>query len=374
MKEISLYIHIPFCRQKCLYCDFPSYGGKDTLIPSYINALKNEIKALNKELLIKSIFIGGGTPSHLPPIAMRELLEEVKTLSFHENIEYTMECNPGSLTEEKLRIMKENGVNRISMGLQSSDDSLLMGIGRIHSYNEFKENYNLAREIGFNNINVDLMFGLPNQTKIQWEKTLKDIIELAPEHISAYSLIVEEGTPFYKMWEKGLLNLPSEDDERGMYEVTKGILIEGGYHQYEISNYSKDNKECYHNKVYWGFKEYIGLGVSSSSFVDNKRIKNIDSIEKYIELINNGESIKEEVVENTLEDNMEEFMFMGLRMMEGINEEEFKRLFNIEINEVYEKEIEKNIKLGLLIRESGHIFLSEKGVEVSNSVMSDFIK
>ncbi|MGL4774085.1 MAG: radical SAM family heme chaperone HemW [Clostridium sp.] len=373
MKEISLYIHIPFCKQKCLYCDFPSYGGKDEFISDYIDALNLQIEKEAKEYLINSIFIGGGTPSHLPPRELEKLLKKISELNFSDIIEYSVECNPGSLTEEKLIIMKKYGVNRISMGLQSTDDSLLKGIGRIHTYNVFKDNFNLARKVGFRNINVDLMFGLPNQTIEQWEKTLEDIILLGPEHISAYSLIIEEGTPFYKLWEKDLLKLPSEDDERVMYEITKNKLKEGGYHQYEISNYCKGNKECYHNKVYWKCKEYLGLGVSSSSYINGKRIKNIDSIEEYIEKVNNGQNVKDEILENTLNDNMEEFMFMGLRMVEGIKEEEFYLLFGKKIDDVYKSQIEKNINLNLLERSNGKIFLTEKGFELSNAVMSEFI-
>lgn len=373
MEEIALYIHIPFCKQKCLYCDFPSYGGRDHLIEDYVDALCKEIKEKGKGYKIRSIFIGGGTPSHLPEKHLEKLLKAIKTLDFHKNIEYTVECNPGSINKEKLTIMKENGVNRISMGLQSTDNSLLKGIGRIHSFEVFKENYNLAREVGFKNINTDLMFGLPNQSFEQWEKSLKDIVELKPEHISAYSLIIEEGTPFYNLYEKNLLKLPTEDEEREMYEGTLEILKRGGYHQYEISNYAQDGKECYHNKIYWKCKNYIGVGVSSSSFINGERVKNIDSIEEYISRVNSGLDVIEEKTTNTIEDSMEEFMFMGLRMIEGILEEEFLKRFNKEIDVVYGNVIEKNIKLGLLERKCGNIFLTKKGLEVSNIVMSEFI-
>lgn len=275
--------------------------------------------------------------------------------------------------KKNLNIMKEHNVNRISMGLQSTKNSLLKDIGRIHSYEEFEENYFLARKLGFNNINADLMFGLPNQTIEDWKCSLRKVAELELDHISAYSLIIEEGTRFYKLYEEDKLNLPEEDKERIMYLTTKDILNGYGYHQYEISNYSKKGKECFHNKVYWKCNEYLGLGVSASSFIDKKRIKNIDNIKEYIKRINNKESVIEEIHINNIKDDMEEFLFMGLRMIEGIKVEKFKERFNRDIYEVYGEIIEKNIKKGLLIHNSGNLYLTSHGIEISNYVMSDFI-
>lgn len=259
------------------------------------------------------------------------------------------------------------------MGLQSTKNSLLKDIGRIHSYEEFEENYFLARKLGFNNINADLMFGVPNQTIEDWECSLKKVAELELDHISAYSLIIEEGTRFYNLYEEYKLNLPEEDKERIMYLTTKDILNGYGYHQYEISNYSKKNKECFHNKVYWKCDEYLGLGVSASSFIEKKRIKNIDNIQDYIKRINNKESVIQEIHINDIKDDMEEFLFMGLRMIKGIKLEEFKERFNKDIYEVYGEIIEKNIKKGLLIHNSGNLYLTSHGIEISNYVMSDFI-
>ena len=373
MKEMSLYIHIPFCKQKCLYCDFPSYAGKESLMDDYINALIKEIIDKSNLYKIKSIFVGGGTPSYLDESNMEKLLCAINKLSFCDDIEFTMECNPGTLNEEKLLIMKRNNVNRLSFGLQSTNNSLLKEIGRIHSFNEFKENYLLARKCGFENINVDLMFGLPNQTIDDWKQSLEDIVLLKPEHISAYSLIIEEGTCFYNLYEKDKLNLPSENDERTMYSITKDILKEHGYYQYEISNYAQDGKECFHNKVYWKFEEYLGLGVSSSSFIDEKRIKNIDNIKEYIEKITKNEDVIQEIHVNDEKDDMEEFMFMGLRMIEGIDEEKFKKKFGKDVYDVYKEPIEKHVQERLLICDSGKIKLTPKGIELSNYVMSDFI-
>ncbi len=373
LKEISLYIHIPFCKQKCLYCDFPSYSGKEKFISGYIDALNKEIKDKASSYKIKSIFIGGGTPSYLDEIELEKLLKCINTLTLGENLEFTIECNPGSLSEDKLKIMKKYNVNRISMGLQSTKPSLLKEIGRIHTFEEFENNYLLARKVGFKNINIDLMFGLPNQSVEDWRKTLEKIIEFNPEHISAYILIIEEGTCFYNLYNQDKLNLPSEEKERDMYLLTKKILKENGYSQYEISNFSKDKKECYHNIVYWQLNEYLGLGVSSSSYIEGKRIKNIDDIELYIKNINSNESVENEIYENNINDDMEEFMFMGLRMIRGIEERDFKERFKKDIDEVYGDVIYKNIKQELLIRNGGRIYLTSRGIEVSNSVMSDFI-
>lgn len=372
-KELSLYIHIPFCKQKCFYCDFPSYASIDYLREDYVKALCKEIEEKAIDYKIKSIFIGGGTPSYLETKEIAKLLKTISKLDLEEGMEFTMECNPGALAEEKLKTMIEGGVNRVSMGLQAVQNSLLKDIGRIHTFKEFTENFNLARKVGFKNINVDLMFGLPNQSFDEWKESLETIADLNPEHISAYSLIVEEGTAFYKLWERNKLILPTEEDERRMYSETKEILKAKGYHQYEISNYSKEGYECYHNKVYWESKNYLGVGSASTSFIDGKRIKNIENVKAYIDGIMEGKSIVLEENENSKEDNIEEFVFMGLRMIEGISKEEFKRRFKSDIYEIYNKEIEKNIENGLLLEVGDRLKLTEKGIEFSNLVMSDFI-
>lgn len=373
MKQVALYIHVPFCKQKCFYCDFPSYARKDDLMAEYTKSLIKEIEDKCNNYKIKSLFIGGGTPSYLKEDSLEALMLAIKRLNFVEGAEKTIECNPGTVSKEKLEIMKKGGLNRLSFGLQTTKPSLLKSIGRIHTFEEFKKNFKLAREIGFNNINVDMMFGLPNQSVMDWVESLEEVIELDPEHISAYSLIIEEGTPFYTMYNKDSLDLPSEDEEREMYRKAKEILIDSGYSQYEISNYAKEGKGCFHNKVYWKCEEYLGVGASSSSYIDNKRIKNIDDLRVYTERINNGESIIEEIITNEDKDNIEEFMFMGLRMNEGIDENEFYKRFNKRIDDVYEEVIKQNIKRGLLEREGGKIYLTPKGIELSNVVMSDMI-
>ena len=373
MKEVSLYIHIPFCKQRCFYCDFPTFAGKERFREDYVEALIKEIEDKCSNYLIKTIFIGGGTPSYLEEKELEKLLIAVSKLNLSDKLEYSIECNPGTVNEDKLKIMKKYGINRISFGLQSCNNQILKKIGRIHTFKEFLENYNLARKIGFNNINIDLMYGLPNLTIQDWKDTLEKISELRPEHISAYSLIIEEGTAFYKLYEKDKLELPSEDDERVMDKLTKDILKSNGYHQYEISNFALPGKECEHNKVYWSLEEYIGVGSASSSYIDGYRLVNTSNINDYIEKINNNISVVIDKYENTIEDEMEEFVFMGLRMVSGIDLLKFKKKFGVDINSIYKEVIEKNIKDGLLVVEENKMFLTAKGMELSNSVMSDFI-
>ncbi|GKX65565.1 radical SAM family heme chaperone HemW [Inconstantimicrobium mannanitabidum] len=373
MKEISLYIHIPFCKNKCMYCDFPSFSGKDNLKQRYVDALCKEIELKASKYKIKTIFIGGGTPTYLSIQELNNLFASINKLAFAEDLEFTVECNPGTLSEEKLLLMKTAGVNRLSIGLQATQNTLLKTIGRIHNFKEFEENFLLARKVGFKNINVDLMFALPDQSVQDWEETLNKVTELNPEHISAYSLIIEEGTPFCKLYNEDKLNLPSEDEERLMYSKTIEFLKFKNYNQYEISNFAKEGKQCRHNIVYWRLEEYLGCGSSAAGYIDGIRYKNKEIIEEYIESIERNVEALEEKVENSLEDTMEEFIFMGLRMIEGINEEKFFDKFKVKIDDVYLDVINKHINEGLLIRKDNTLALTPKGIEFSNYVMSDFI-
>lgn len=373
MKKIGLYVHIPFCKQKCFYCDFPSYAGKEKIMDDYIDALIKEINQKCTNYKIRTLFIGGGTPSYLNLKNLEKLLKCLYSLNYENDAEKTIECNPGTTNREKFKIMKSYGINRLSFGVQSTKDNLLKNLGRIHTYTEFLKNYNMARDNGFLNINIDLMFGLPSQTLKDWKETLEDIVKIKPEHISSYGLIIEENTPFYKLHKEGSLKLPSEENERDMYNLSKSILEDNGYHQYEISNYSLEGKECEHNKIYWKCEEYIGIGVSSSSYIDNKRIINEGSIEKYIESVRMNKDVSKIENVNTVKDNIEEFMFMNLRLIRGIDEREFERRFNEKIDFFYKEVINKNIKIGLLKRCNHSIYLTEEGVELSNLVMSDMI-
>jgi oxygen-independent coproporphyrinogen III oxidase len=371
-KDTALYIHIPFCKQKCLYCDFPSFSGKDSCMLDYTKALCKEIDSkINKK--IKTIFIGGGTPTYLSLECLGLLKKSLDKLDKAEDIEFTIEGNPDSFTREKLQLFKEMGVNRLSIGLQAWQDSLLRALGRAHNLKQFLDAFSSARELGFENINVDLMFGLPNQTLKDWKETLEKVTELQLEHISAYSLIIEEGTPFYRMDSMGKLVLPEEEQEREMHEFAVSFLKSRGYIQYEISNFSKKNFQCRHNLTYWNLGDYFGCGSGSHSYLDGSRYRNTDDIEKYICMMEENKTACIEEHRNSKEDNMEEFMFMGLRKLQGISEEEFAERFEMKIDEVYKNVINKFTNRKLLIREDGRIYLSEEGIQLSNQVMCEFI-
>jgi oxygen-independent coproporphyrinogen III oxidase len=373
MKRVSLYIHIPFCAKKCMYCDFPSFCGKGHLMMQYAEALSREILDSAQNKKISTIFVGGGTPTYLSLEAWKLIGEAIGKLKLEENVEFTVECNPGTITEEKLLYFKKIGVNRLSIGLQSWQDELLESIGRIHTKEEFLESYNIARRLGFKNINIDIMFGLPNQNLQDIQFTLEQVVKINPEHISCYSLIIEEGTPFYNLNEKGMLNLPEEELEREMYNTACKMLRSYGYEQYEISNFAKSGYRCQHNLVYWQLEDYIGCGSAAHSYFQGSRYRNETNIEKYIQNIKLNNCSIVEKIENSTDDNIEEFMFMCLRKTEGIEEAEFNRRFSKSIDSIYKEVISKYEKLGLLIRENGRLFLSEKGIEVSNTIMSEFI-
>ncbi|WP_250277692.1 radical SAM family heme chaperone HemW [[Clostridium] colinum] len=373
MKDLSIYIHIPFCKEKCFYCDFLSFKGKEDYFYQYKIALLKEIEEfaiLNKDkYIIKTIFIGGGTPSILPIGYIGDIANKIYTLfKVDKNIEFTIEANPGTLSYEKIKHFKDSNVNRISVGLQAYQNKLLKKIGRIHTIEQFLQNYENIRKVGLNNINVDLMFSLPTQTEEDFTETLNNIAKLSPEHISTYSLILEEGTKFYSMYEKGQFEIFSEELDRKLYYNAINILQKNGYNLYEISNFCKPNKECKHNIIYWTRKEYIGFGLGASSLIDEKRIINTNNFNDYINFKNNKEI---EILKD--KDMYSEFIFLGLRMTQGIKKSEFYKQFNISIESVYKNEIEKFIKNGLLIEEEDCLRLSKKGIDLSNVVFSEFI-
>lgn len=376
-KEAEIYIHIPFCEKKCDYCDFLSFPMKESRKMEYITVLKEELKSksiLLKEYQIVSVFFGGGTPSSIASEHIMEVMELLHQFySLEEECEITIEINPGIISQKKLEDYKLSGINRISFGLQSAMDKELENLGRIHTFEEFRKNFLLGRRIGFSNINVDLMWGIPEQTIESYQETLDRVLELGPEHISAYSLILEEGTPFYKRYveaEQG--DLPEESEERKMYEITKERLKEKGYFQYEISNYGKEGFFCQHNIGYWKRKNYIGFGLGASSLFENRRWKNEEDFEKYVEQ-KGKEFLELEVEELSLNSQMEECMFLGLRMMEGVSKKEFLELFHIGMDEIYQIPIEKGVKEGLLLDTKESLQLTLKGVELSNRILSEFL-
>lgn len=402
-QELSLYIHIPFCVKKCLYCDFLSFSGYPAeQQQAYITALLREMdcyQAEAKNYRVISIFLGGGTPSSLQEGLIATIFSHIyEVWDVDAQAEITIECNPGTLDREKLEEYLACGINRISFGLQSANNDELKRIGRIHNYEQFVANYKLARETGFHNINVDLMSALPGQDLSSYGKTLAKVLSLRPEHISAYSLIVEEGTPLSVS--KELLDmLPTEQQDRNMYRYTKKLLTGMGYEQYEISNYAKKGYECKHNLRYWTGGSYLGLGLGAASYYEAKRFRNTYDMEYYIQCLSESdistsisvdlenipgdtgmqnvtckiEKLREEVVTVSKKSQMEEFMFLGLRLMQGVSKDAFYNQFGYTMDEIYGGIIKKHVEQGLLRQEGQRVFFTAEGIDVSNYVLADFL-
>ncbi len=408
-KPLSLYVHIPFCVRKCLYCDFLSGPAGSEEKEQYVNLLIREIKLwgqqLGKEYRLETIFLGGGTPSCLLPEQLRRIGEVIRE-NFHcgEVLEFTTEANPGTVTAEHIQAWKDMGINRVSLGLQSAQDQELSRLGRIHSYQDFLDTYMELQKAGYHNINVDLMSDIPGQTIESYQDTLEKITALKPQHISAYSLIVEPGTPFYEMEEQGILERKEEDIERQLYEMTEVFLKEKGFEQYEISNYALKGKECRHNCVYWQGKEYLGVGLGASSYFKYYRFSNQITMKAYEEYIRKAEENVQSVGKENLrmqpasantdkeqlgwkewefadiisvskKEQMEEFMFLGLRMKRGISKKEFKERFLVEIESVYGKVFSELFHKQLLAEDDSQerIYLTPKGIDLSNMVLAEFL-
>ncbi|MGN0465694.1 MAG: radical SAM family heme chaperone HemW [Lachnospiraceae bacterium] len=375
-RELSLYLHIPFCVKKCIYCDFLSFASDESMRAQYVDAICKEInsyKIFGKEYQIKTIFVGGGTPSLLSEREIEKIFTAlIDVFDFTEIEEVTIEANPGTLTKEKLSCYKKIGINRLSMGLQSTQDKELFMLSRIHTYRQFLEGYEEARRQGFKNINIDLMMGLPKQTKESYLNGVEKLMALGPEHISSYSLIVEEETPLYHR--EDLLNLlPDEDTEREMYDLTGQKLEENGYHRYEISNYAKQGFECKHNIVYWRQKEYLGIGLGASSYFQGARFKNEENFSSYLKKPYIPFENRTQYTILTTKDKMEEFMYLGLRMTKGISKTKFENTFHRKIEDVYGDIIKKYEKMQLLKEEKDDIFFTKKGLDVSNQVLWEFL-
>ena len=380
-KDLSLYIHIPFCRRKCRYCDFLSFYAEEKTHRQYAQKLKEEIKSFprKEDWSVKTVFFGGGTPS-LP--AADQIVSVMETIRREFQVapeaEISIECNPGTVDAQKLCAYAEAGINRLSFGLQSADAQELKLLGRIHTYEMFLESYEAARSCGFQNINIDVMSALPGQTAASLWKTLKSVAALEPEHISAYSLIIEPGTPFYDVYGEDVRRreageecflLPSEEEERQMYHDTKTILEQNGYLRYEISNYAKEGYECRHNRTYWERKDYAGFGLGAAGCIDNVRSKNTEDLKAYLSREWEREEEKLDV-----RAQMEEFLFLGLRMMKGICSEEFLRQFGVSLESTYGAVLEKLIREKLIEREASVYRLSEFGIDVSNYVLAQFLQ
>ena len=381
LNELGIYIHMPFCKQKCYYCDFVSYSNKCSEVKEYIESLKKEIEEFDfSNYKVTSIYIGGGTPSYIDSIYIVEILSELKeklkcNLIEFKDIEITIEVNPGTVDTKKLNDYKKLGINRLSIGLQSTKNDILKKIGRIHTYQEFLEIYKLARETGFKNINIDLMIGIPGQKIGDLKNTLQDIIKLEPEHISVYSLIIEENTPIEKMLENGEIKLPDEDLERNMYWYVKNTLELNGYNHYEISNFAKLGKESRHNLNCWNQEEYIGFGVAAHSYLNGIRFSNTINVEEYIQHIENNR--KEENIQieesQSLEDKKNEFMMLGFRKIQGVDIARFKEKFIDNPILLYRENLNKLVEEGLIEVDLNHIKLTNKGIDLANLVFEEFV-
>lgn len=376
-KELEIYIHIPFCVRKCQYCDFLSGPADEGTKTRYVEALCQEIMGKSSkyaEYKVTSIFFGGGTPTAVDAKALCRVLSLVKErFDIQSEAEITIEMNPGTVTKESLSLYKNAGINRVSLGLQSTNDAELHRLGRIHTYEQFLETYKQVREAGFTNVNIDLMSALPGQDMESYKESLTRVITLTPppEHISAYSLIVEEGTPFYEAYELGQLDLPAEEVEREMYHLTKSYLKEQGYERYEISNYAQPGRECIHNIGYWRRKNYVGFGIGAASLVENRRFSNGEDMQKYLK---NSCECEVNCQTLTIEEQMEEYLFLGLRMCRGVSAKAFEECFGRTLEQVYGSIIQKHMNNGLLEQNGEWLRLTEAGMDVSNYVMADFLE
>lgn len=381
---MELYIHIPFCVKKCDYCDFLSFAADEQTQKSYVAALQKELAfygAKYKDRRITTIFIGGGTPSWLKEDYMQAIMETVyHYFSVEQDAEITIECNPGTITEHKFEVYRRIGINRLSIGLQSVHNEELKILGRIHTFEQFLKTYDMARKHGFSNINIDLMSSLPGQTPEIFCDSLYQVLKLKPEHISAYSLIIEKGTPFYELYRFDAVkqaagmqteSLPTEEEEYQTTKMTQHILKEAGYHWYEISNFAKPGYECRHNIGYWKRVDYLGVGLGASSLIDNVRYSNTRDLYTYLSVP--ADSLHETAEQITRNEQMEEFMFLGLRMRDGFYRDEFTQAFGIPIEAVYGDVLNHLQQEELLLKREGRIYLTDKGMDLNNYVVAQFM-
>ena len=407
--NLELYIHMPFCVKKCEYCDFLSFPADTNTQIKYVHALLNEIRFYGEKMRrfrVSTIYIGGGTPSWLEPELVTAVMDQIyKSFQVYEDAEISIECNPGTVTAAKLQAYRRAGINRLSIGLQSTNNTELKTLGRIHTYEQFLKTYELARNEGFTNINVDLMSGLPRQSAESFADTLQRVIRLKPEHISAYSLIIEKGTPFYEKYKFDMVRqeagmkteeLPTEDDTYKMLKLTQRVLAKAGYERYEISNYAKPGYACRHNVGYWTRENYLGLGLGAASLIDNVRYSNTRELYEYIEICREltflppevfapeegmdapergwfGSNLHTEAAVVNRKAQMEEFMFLGLRMPEGISRNEFETNFGMPIEAAYVQVLPDLQAQKLIEKREGRVYLTDRGMDVANYVMAQFL-
>lgn len=395
MKNLEIYVHIPFCVRKCEYCDFLSFSADADTQLRYVKGLMAEMifyEPLMRDYTVSTIYIGGGTPSCLNEEWIAAIMEGIfECFNVADDAEISIECNPGTLNLNKLLAFRDAKINRLSIGLQSAFEDELTLLGRIHTFDQFVKNYEMARNVGYKNISVDLMYGLPYQTTEKYIDTLNKIVRLRPNHISAYSLIVEPGTPFYQKYKfdsvkqkAGMTTelLPNEDELYRMEKAGQTLLNENGYKQYETSNYAKDGQVCRHNIGYWTRENYLGLGIGAASLVENVRYTNTSDIDEYLKGCMRLRDVGEDVFRSNIhvsadvidrKSQMEEFMFLGLRMTEGVTRTGFEKAFGISIDAIYKGIIDDLKNQGLLTVRAGHICLSPKGADVANYVMAQFL-
>ncbi len=383
-KQLELYIHIPFCERKCNYCDFLSFPVGPQEHAGYVDKLCQEIELTAQDIHegyeVSTIFIGGGTPSILDAKYIKQILDTARMhFTVRSNAEISIECNPASTLDSKLAVYKNVGINRLSIGLQSSNDDELRALGRIHVYDDFLKSFQNARMEGFGNINIDLMNDIPGQTEKSWGDTLRHVLMLRPEHVSIYNLIVEEGTPFMDRYRAGTLNIPDEDTSVAIDEITRNITEKYGYHRYEVSNYAKPGYECRHNYGYWSNVPYLGFGLGAASYYQGIRWRNTSDFRQYIELDFREERrggyplLRRDIQILSKNDQMEEFMFLGLRRIEGISETEFKMRFQIDIMSVFGTQLKKFVEEGLMVHDMYRFYFTPRGMDVSNVILSQFL-
>ena len=373
----GVYVHIPFCRSKCQYCDFASYAGREEMREAYVDALGTEMLVRGQEMVLKhgrpeTVYVGGGTPTALNVEQLSSVVALIKSV-FGTAAEFTMEVNPGTVDGDLLKKLHEWGVNRLSIGIQSFDNNLLKRLGRIHTAEQAEEAVKLARAAGFDNLSLDLMYGLPGQTMEDLQKSVKKALSLQPEHISIYGLQVEEGTPFYRDQQAGRLNLPESDVTDDMYDYLTEYLPEQGYRRYEISNYAKPGKESRHNLSYWQDVPYLGLGAAAHSYMDGMRLENVADLDEYISTIKSGRLPLRSEEDPSEQHHMEEFAFLALRTAKGIDKKKFKDTFGKELRSVYGKKINRLVRQGLLKETKKNIALTKEGAKIGNQVFAEFL-
>lgn len=376
--ELGLYLHLPFCISKCPYCDFNSYQLKeDNQISSYISALYQEITTYSKKLKksnIKTIYLGGGTPTILSGVQIYNILEFCKSkFTIDKDAEITIEANPGTLDGEKIKLLIESGINRLSLGAQSFNNLFLKKLGRIHNTQDIIDSYYLAREIGFSNINIDIMFALPDQTTEDLQATLKKAISLKPDHLSLYNLTIKPGTEYYKKHKRGELKLPTEDEEFEMYNWVINFLEESGFEHYEIANFARPHKRSMHNLIYWQNKPYLGIGAGAYSFIKGYRYMNYENPAIYIKEIMSGTLPVDSGEKLSLRKRMIETIILGLRTKDGVSYKKYKKRFRVNLNDIFFKQIDKLVNLGLLQKDNYRIKLTRKGIFLANTVFREFI-